>query len=167
MPSLLTKLTKLILNDIRSAIVGLVVALSLSGAIAGIFGFIGNQIKALMTIQVYLWIVIALCSLFYLLGYLRNKTKKYNINIEDCRILVAKWRNMVQDIIKTQDGSDKSLQYLLERNEFYYSLKPHLSRETISQIHRTRIFYAGLTISTPMKLILDDIERIEKEWGLI
>ena len=74
---------------------------------------------------------------------------------------------MVHEVSSAQDGSDKPVSYLLERHEAYYSLKPHLSQKTIGEIACVRIIIAGSTIGSPLKFILDDIDRIEKEWHLI
>ena len=42
-----------------------------------------------------------------------------------------------------------------------------LSKNTIANICQTRTFFVGSTISPPLKLILDDIDRLEKKWKLI
>ena len=80
---------------------------------------------------------------------------------------IIQWRKMVHEVSNAQDGSDKPVSCLLERHEAYYSLKPHLSQKTIGEIACVRTIIAGSTIGSPLKFILDDIDRIEKEWHLI
>jgi hypothetical protein len=100
---------------------------------------------------------------------LAGRIKEQNKNIEHRRNLIARWRKMVQEVANHHDDrrDDISTSTLLERNEDFYSLRPHLPHETIRQIARTTTFIAGSTISTPLKLILDDIDRLEIKWGLI
>ena len=95
--------------------------------------------------------------------------KEQKNDVEYRRSLIARWRKMVHEAADQHDDTKKdvSTSTLLERHEDYYSLRPHLPHETITQIARTTTFIAGSTISTPLKLILDDIDRLEKEWQLI
>jgi hypothetical protein len=95
--------------------------------------------------------------------------KEQKSNTEPRRSLIARWRKMVHEVASHHNDTqqDISTYALLERHEDYYSLRPHLPHETIRQTARTTTFIAGSTISTPLKLILDDIDRLEKEWGLI
>ena len=93
------------------------------------------------------------------------------------RELISKWRKMVKEatrIIEENtkiDEKGKTISFtpaeILERHEDFYSLKPHLSRNTISEIYRTRTFIVGSTIHTPLALIIDEISIIERKWGLI
>src|SRR3990172_1044483 len=95
--NIMTKCIKIILTDIRSSIVSIIVTLFLSGSIAGSFGFLGDYATNLLTTKIYLWQMLALSSLFYLLGFLINKkkNKSQNIDIEYGRQLVAKWRKVL------------------------------------------------------------------------
>ena len=66
-----------------------------------------------------------------------------------------------------KDNSDSSLIELLERQESFYSLKPHLSRKVIAELHRARTFIVGSTIEAGCSYMLDEIAEIEKKWGLV
>ena len=82
---------------------------------------------------------------------------------------IGKWRNMVNEVIKKQDEDENNIKaaVYLERHKDYYSLRPHLSKKTFSELCRARSFTLGSTISPPLKFILDDIDRLEKEWKLV
>jgi hypothetical protein len=95
--------------------------------------------------------------------FIENKKTKQAYRKEK----IIQWRKMVHEISNAQDGSNKPVSHLLERHESYYSLRPHLSTETIGQIARVRTIIADSTISAPLQFILDDIDRIEKEWHLV
>jgi hypothetical protein len=103
----------------------------------------------------------------------KNATPNHNKNrkndIEYKRSLIVKWRNMINEVIKEKDEDENNIKaaVYLERHKDYYSLKPHLSEETIHQLCRATKFTVGSTISPPLRFILDDIARLEKEWGLI
>lgn len=96
-----------------------------------------------------------------------NKTRKDDIEYK--RSLIVKWRNMINEVIKEKDEDENNIKaaVYLERHKNYYSLKPHLSKETIHQLCRATKFTLGSTISPPLKFILDDIDRLEKEWKLV
>ena len=91
------------------------------------------------------------------------------------REVIVKWRQMIQSIAVTrneavargEDSENRSVATLLESREDFYSLKPHLSQNTISNIYRPTIFLAGTTIDSSLSYILDDIARLEKKWRLV
>ena len=83
------------------------------------------------------------------------------------RDLIANWRKMVKDVTLVKDNSDKSLAQLLERHEAFYSLKPHLSQNVISEIYRARTVLAGTTIGAGSSYMLNEIGEIEKKWELV
>jgi len=98
-----------------------------------------------------------------------NRNKNQKGDIEYKRSLVVKWRNMINEVIKEKDEDENNIKaaVYLERHKDYYSLKPHLSEETIHQLCRATKFTVGSTISPPLRFILNDIDRLEKEWKLI
>ena len=128
-----------------------------------------TEISTVLLVQLLGTLSIIVLVLFFACLSLAGKIKELKDNIEHRRNLIARWRKMVHDVATQYDKKQGSLSIsaLLERHEDYYSLRPHLSHETIRQIARTTTFIAGSTISTPLKLILDEIDRIEKEWNLI
>ena len=93
------------------------------------------------------------------------ENKKQNKPIVKKKII--QWRKMVYEVSNTQANSDKSISYLLERHEAYYSLRPHLTHNTIMEIARTRTFISGSTIDASLSFIINEIARLEKEWELI
>jgi hypothetical protein len=95
--------------------------------------------------------------------------KKRKEDIERKRNLIAKWRNMVNEVIREKDEDENNIKaaVYLERHKDYYSLKPHLSEDTFYELCRASSFELGSTISPPLRFILNDIDKLEKEWGLI
>lgn len=128
-----------------------------------------TEISTVLLVQLIATLLILSLALFVACLSLVGKIRERNNNIEHRRNLIARWRKMVHDVATQHDETQENISTstLLERHEDYYSLRPHLPHETIRQIARTTTFIAGSTISTPLKLILDDIDRLEKEWGLI
>jgi hypothetical protein len=56
--------------------------------------------------------------------------------------------------------------YLLEREDDFSSLKPLLSRAVVGEVYAGMTFIAGPTIDSKLVRLIDEIARIEKEWGL-
>jgi predicted YcjX-like family ATPase len=83
------------------------------------------------------------------------------------RELISRWRKMIRDVTLIKDGSERTLAELLERQEAFYSLQPHLSQKVISEIYRSRTVIAGSTIDAGCSYILDEIGEIEKRWTLV
>ena len=83
------------------------------------------------------------------------------------RELISGWRKMIQRVTRTQTSETMSLAYLLERYDEFYSLRPHLSQTVIVEIYSGRTHVAGATIPAGLVYALEDIGRIEKEWGLV
>lgn len=110
-----------------------------------------------------------LCFLVLSKKVTSNHNKNQKGDIEYKRSLVVKWRNMTNEVIKEKDKDENNIKaaVYLERHKDYHSLKPHLSEETIRQLCRATKFTVGSTISPPLRFILDDIARLEKEWGLL
>lgn len=110
-----------------------------------------------------------LCFLILFKKVAPNRNKNQKGDIEYKRSLVVKWRNMINEVIKEKDEDENNIKaaVYLERHKDYYSLKPHLSEETIHQLCRATKFTVGSTISPPLRFILNDIDRLEKEWKLI
>lgn len=108
--------------------------------------------------------VVLIC--FDLIFCQNEKRKK---DIEYKRSLIVKWRNMVNEIIREKDEDENNIKAIvyLERHKDYYSLKPHLSKETFYELCRARSFKVGSTISPPLRFILNDIAELEKKWKLI
>lgn len=110
-----------------------------------------------------------LCFMILFKKVAPNRNKNQKGDIEYKRSLVVKWRNMINEVIKEKDEDENNIKaaVYLERHKDYYSLKPHLSEETIHQLCRATKFTVGSTISPPLRFILNDIDRLEKEWKLI
>lgn len=124
-------------------------------------GVFGCKIPGLWKLGIFIIFIISIASIINdLISCDNKKQKKDN---------VVKWRNMVNEVIKKQDKNENNIKaaVYLERHKDYYSLRPHLSKATFVQLCRAREFTLGSTISPPLKFILDDIDRLEKKWGLI
>jgi hypothetical protein len=77
---------------------------------------------------------------------------------------------MVHEVIlsvgENQQNWGKEVRRLLETHPEFPSLKPYLSQDMIAQIYRPTHFIMGCTIPSNLSLLLDEIAKIEKEWGL-
>jgi hypothetical protein len=56
--------------------------------------------------------------------------------------------------------------WLLERELDFLSLKPLLTKSVVGEIYAGMTFIAGPTIDSKLVRLIDEIARIEKEWGL-
>ena len=119
-------------------------------------------------LQFVLLILFILSSVLICFDLIFCKNEERKKDIERKRSLIIKWRNMVNEVIKKQDEDENNTKaaVYLERHKDYYDLKPHLSKETFYQLCRARSFEVGSTISPPLRFILNDIDRLEKEWKL-
>lgn len=80
---------------------------------------------------------------------------------------IARWRRMVQTVAQATAKSDEADEkLLLETHEDFPSLKHHLSAETRAELQLGRTVLVGSTIGALLQYILDDIDRLEKKWGL-
>ncbi|GEM_PF-1091195 len=90
---------------------------------------------------------------------IEKKKQKLNYRKE----LIAKWRQMVRELLKYYDDNRNSLPVLrkvITRYEAFYSLKGHLSQDIIFRIEAD-------TYEDALALITDEINGIEKEWRLL
>lgn len=175
---MLQEVTKNILKLFYDIGIGLIVVIvvgvvSLSLLISTSTNTLNYAIQYL-NIPTPIWATIVLILAVYI--YFHTRLKKYhslsnlqnqNNNVEYNRKLVTEWRNMIRLVAIQLDNSNESVAYLLERNKHYYSLKPHLSQNTIKQITSNSIFISGTTIPSPLQYVLRDIESFEKNKGLI
>ncbi|MCA1566828.1 MAG: hypothetical protein LC803_14525 [Acidobacteria bacterium] len=106
------------------------------------------------------------------------------------RELIAKWRVMVRDITTSHNTNKEILIKLLQEHQDWYSLKPHLTPNTLSIIgipmidkdvkslsetsqllhkHEKRHSHNDYQTWTDVALnyLIDDIGKIEKKWGLV
>lgn len=128
------------------------------------------SIPNLCKLVILISFILSVVLVCYDLIFCNNKKRKEDIEYK--RSLIIKWRNMVNEVIKEKDENDENENNIqadvyLERHKDYYSLKPHLSKETFYQLCRATEFEVGSTISPPLRFILDDIDRLEKKWKLI
>jgi hypothetical protein len=180
MKQALTKLLK-IASDVRQSAVPAILLLLVGGTGGLLYFFQGALALSIQIVSLPtpLWATIALVLLCCLYTYVKagqiqamlKATDQSSNNpppdIEYRRQLIATWRKMVKEINRDHDLTNTPVANLLERHESYYSLKPHLSQKTIGEIACVRTVIAGSTIGSPLKFILDDIDRIEREWRLL
>lgn len=87
------------------------------------------------------------------------------------RELIAKWRASLAELAKTQGppGERGDLMYLMERSPEFYSLLPHLKDEkaTLKKIKITKFVYGETTIPLILHRIMEEVNRIEREWDLV
>lgn len=78
--------------------------------------------------------------------------EKRRKQLEYRQSLIAEWRKMVKEITNLPDDENFNLAEVLERHEAFYSLKPHLSQNVISEVYRCRTVIAGSTIGAALLL---------------
>jgi hypothetical protein len=91
---------------------------------------------------------------------------------------IQKWQEMVQRVILELDkiqreesppitGVRSPAAYLLDRELDFSSLKPLLPKSAVGEIYAGMTFIAGPTIDSKLVRLIDEIAKIEKEWGLV
>ena len=125
------------------------------------------SVPNLWKLIILIFFILSVVLVCFDLIFCQNDERKKDI--ERKRSLIVKWRNMVNEVIKEKDEDENNIKaaVYLERHKDYYSLKPHLSKETFYELCRARSFEVGSTISPPLRFILNDIAGLEKKWGLI
>jgi len=126
---------------------------------------VGYSIPNYLQFAISILFILSSILICFDLIFCNNKKRKEDIEYK--RSLIVKWRNMVNEVIKEKDENNIKAAIYLERHKDYYSLKPHLSKETFYELCRATSFEVGSTISPPLRFILNDIDRLEKEWKLI
>jgi TIR domain len=104
-------------------------------------------------------------------GSERSAPQQVNWQVQQRReVLIQKWRQMVHEIIlsvgENQQNWGKEVRRQLETHPEFPSLKPYLSQDMIAQINRPTRFIMGCAIPSNLSLLLDEIAKREKEWGL-
>jgi hypothetical protein len=82
------------------------------------------------------------------------------------RELVIKWRAMIEEVahknsLPDEDENYAPVDYSIDRHRDFYSLKPHL-KKTLGRDSGEPWSDDG-----ELKILIDEVARIEKEWGLI
>lgn len=132
---------------------------------------VGYSILGPCKLIILVFFILSSVLICFDLIFCNNKKRKEDIKYR--RGLVAKWRNMINEVIKEHDKIKEKnkinikVSVLLERHKDYYSLMPHLSKNTLCQLCRATEITLGSTISPPLEFVLDDIVRLEKKWRLI
>jgi len=96
---------------------------------------------------------------------------------QDRRAQIDKWREMVREVALKLDeiqrgesppitGVRSPVAYLLERHPDFSSLRSLLPKIALAEIHVGMTFIAGPTIDSKLIRLYDEIDDIEKEWGL-
>lgn len=89
------------------------------------------------------------------------------------RELIAKWRVMLADAMKTWQQTDRGIDglnkviELLYRDPSFYSLMPYLSLETVQSMDHPRAVIQNAEIPGLLIRISHDITNIESNWDLI
>jgi predicted aconitase len=84
------------------------------------------------------------------------------------RALIASWREMLSHAVYFVDEeTPEQIKERVEGHKDFYSLKPHLSQSTLSELARPRTFTVGLTIPTAIDNMITEIAEIERKWDLI
>lgn len=81
------------------------------------------------------------------------------------RELVTAWRLTLIPMISDRNRDWFEVRPLITASPYFASLKPHLSARALKMIDAERTAYAGEDVF--LKLLTDEIGRIEKEWKLV
>lgn len=86
---------------------------------------------------------------------------------ESRRDRISRWRNAVENLGPGFRNESKLQKFL--SSSIYSEMRSHLSSETVAMIERPRTAYVGGGRGDDVRkyTLLDDIARIEKEWGLV
>lgn len=92
--------------------------------------------------------------------------EKRRLILEERRRKIGAWRRMLKEVAITR-GSSGTLMELLERQENYLSLTSYLSEDTKSEVRRNTGTIPDSTIDHGLNILIDEVNRIEKEWKLV
>jgi hypothetical protein len=81
------------------------------------------------------------------------------------RELISKWRAMLQEIAQ-EKGDNASTRLRLERHRDFYSFLPHLRSGDAALINEHIVNKFSPEISPLITHLVDEVERIEREWDL-
>lgn len=94
------------------------------------------------------------------------RIEKKRIELAHKRATLAAWRQMVADVIRASEEQSVELQVALERHPDFYSLRPHLSADTVQGLFG-RTFMVPRdrsTVDGAIASLLGDIDRVERTW---
>ncbi len=86
---------------------------------------------------------------------------------------LSRWRQLIHDVSEYRARADdetkySSLRELVQGHEHFYSLEPHLSKETFELIENTASkFWSHDDVQIAFRALQSDVNRIEKNWKLI
>ena len=96
--------------------------------------------------------------------------EKKRLKLAYRRELIASWRKAIAELAQTvaPQTSDEEAFQLLAKNSAFYSLAPHLDDNAINKtIAEHEQLIRDLNIHAVVAALIEEIERMEKEWGLI
>lgn len=155
----------------------------MTNIVAAIIGVLASGATAL----------VATLAQWYLVEKPKRQRKVKREKLREWRTMVRDvWRNcrIIEEIRKEknkEDGGDPErikelekrldLRYqnlelglpgkALRSDERFYSLRSHLSDETIREIEDTKATVDNISMPDPLKSITQDIDRVESEWELL
>ena len=120
---------------------------------------IGEQEKTtLPSQQVVQWVTVFLTLIVWLGYYCFRLGRAYDLK-EVRQKRIQHWRDVFEEEWKRDDFVDSLL---------YSDMRPHLRQSTIDSIDgRMRVVIRSRAGSPDKTLLMDEISRIEKSWGLI
>ena len=88
------------------------------------------------------------------------------ISLAEKRVLIKRWRYMVRQIhLNTAPNLDVGRE--IQVHPDFASLEPHISVDTKRAIYgRNRTIVFGQAMAQPLRLLSEEINRIEKKWKL-
>ncbi len=107
--------------------------------------------------------------------WMGSREQRKSKEIERRRERIGEWRDMVGDVAKTfddlEDKNEVKISALLKRNKSFYSLQPYLKKEVLKQLFSDEPYTIAVSIGYPLpprlNILIEEIARLEKQWGLM
>lgn len=98
--------------------------------------------------------------------FIKHYLEQRSISLAEKRVLIKRWRYMVRQVhLDTSPNLDVGR--AIQVHPDFTSLEPHISAETKKAIYgRNFTIVLGQVMAHPLKLLSEDINRIEKKWKL-
>lgn len=98
--------------------------------------------------------------------WVKHRIKRNEDEKSRKRQLISDWRQMIIEIAR-EAREPNEIRALLQSHPAFLSLEPHLTEEARRSAYARNFTVAsGVTVPYSLHVIKEDINRIEKSWGL-
>ena len=96
------------------------------------------------------------------------RLEKRRVLLQRRGALIDRWRNELSAAVPPErDNEDNRPPYWVLETPVYQSLRPHLPDEFIRRVEAPRTLFVGVGDDFPREGLLAQVDRIEREWGLV